>query len=154
MTAARPGCVTGAPGPEVERELALDIVRRGLSPCRSPRRRRAHLGRRRRRVGRLRHRARRWSTSCSPRWSCRWAARISLRHPHGRRPCSASSSASAWSRAVLFAVRNAAWVDLLALGLTLVVTHLGLLFWETRYVSASLAFPGLKPTAAKESVDA
>jgi len=27
----------------------------------------------------------------------------------------------------------------------LLVTYLGLLFWETRYVSASLAFPGLKP---------
>ena len=28
---------------------------------------------------------------------------------------------------------------------TIIVTHLGLLFWELRYVSASLAFPGLKP---------
>src|SRR5439155_235035 len=28
----------------------------------------------------------------------------------------------------------------------IIVTHLGLLIWETRYVSASLAFPGLKPT--------
>ena len=25
------------------------------------------------------------------------------------------------------------------------VTHLGLLFWETRYVSVTLAYPGLKP---------
>jgi hypothetical protein len=25
------------------------------------------------------------------------------------------------------------------------VTHLGLLFWETRSVSLSLAYPGLKP---------
>ena len=32
------------------------------------------------------------------------------------------------------------------LGATLVVSHLGLLLWETRYVSASLAFPGLKPS--------
>ena len=37
------------------------------------------------------------------------------------------------------------WVELVPLGITLVVTHLGLLFWEMRYVSASLAFPGLKP---------
>ena len=29
--------------------------------------------------------------------------------------------------------------------LTILITHLGLLFWETRYVSASLAFPALKP---------
>ena len=48
------------------------------------------------------------------------------------------------SAAVLL-VRNQPWVELWPLGLTLVVTHLGLLFWETRYVSASLAFPGLKP---------
>lgn len=45
----------------------------------------------------------------------------------------------------VLAVKDAAWVDLVPLGLTLIVTHLGLLWWETRYVSASLAFPGLKP---------
>lgn len=54
--------------------------------------------------------------------------------------------------ALLFAVRNAAWVHMTALGITVIVTHLGLLFWELRYVSASLAFPGLKPTADKEAV--
>lgn len=42
-------------------------------------------------------------------------------------------------------VKDAGWVELVPLGLTIVVTHLGLLFWETRYVSASLAFPALKP---------
>ena len=36
-------------------------------------------------------------------------------------------------------------MSLPALGTTLVVTHLGLLFWEMRYVSLSLAHPGLKP---------
>ena len=45
----------------------------------------------------------------------------------------------------VLAVRNASWFHSGAFGLTLVVTHLGLLIWETRYVSASLAFPGLKP---------
>jgi hypothetical protein len=54
--------------------------------------------------------------------------------------------------AVLFAVRNASWVDMTALGIAVLVTHLGLLVWELRYVSASLAFPGLKPTADKEAV--
>ena len=54
--------------------------------------------------------------------------------------------------AVLFAVRDASWVNLTALGVTVLVTHLGLLFWELRYVSASLAFPGLKPAADKEAV--
>lgn len=46
-------------------------------------------------------------------------------------------------------VRDQTWVDLMALGLTLVVMHLGLLFWEMRYVSATLAFPGLRPTASE-----
>jgi hypothetical protein len=54
--------------------------------------------------------------------------------------------------AVLFAVRDAAWVDMVALGVCVIVTHLGLLFWELRYVSLSLAFPGLKPTNDKEAV--
>jgi hypothetical protein len=31
------------------------------------------------------------------------------------------------------------------LGLTIIVMHLGLLAWETRHVSGSLAYPGLKP---------
>lgn len=48
------------------------------------------------------------------------------------------------SAAVLL-VKDAGWVEPLALGLTLVVAHLGLLFWELRYVSISLAHPGLKP---------
>lgn len=47
----------------------------------------------------------------------------------------------------VMAVKDASWVEPLPLGLTLIVTHLGLLMWELRYVSASLAFPGLKPGA-------
>ena len=35
------------------------------------------------------------------------------------------------------------WVDVVVLGVTLFVTHLGLLFWELRSVSFSLAAPGL-----------
>ena len=42
-------------------------------------------------------------------------------------------------------VKDMGWVELWPLGLALIVTHLGLLLWEMRYVSASLAFPGLKP---------
>jgi F0F1-type ATP synthase assembly protein I len=45
----------------------------------------------------------------------------------------------------VLAVKDQGWVDLLPLGLTIVITHLGLLFWETSRVSASLAFPSLKP---------
>lgn len=51
----------------------------------------------------------------------------------------------------VWAVKDASWVEPVPLGLTLIVTHLGLLLWELRYVSASLAFPGLKPGATKES---
>ena len=53
--------------------------------------------------------------------------------------------------AVMLAVRGQPWIDLVALGVTVLVTHLGLLFWELRYVSASLAYPALKP-GHKEAV--
>ena len=53
--------------------------------------------------------------------------------------------------AAVFAVKDASWVEPLALGLTLVATHLGLLLWELRYVSASLAFPGLKPVVKENA---
>ena len=53
---------------------------------------------------------------------------------------------------VLLAVRHASWINLTALGITVLVTHLGLLFWELRYVSASLAFPGLRPASTKEAL--
>ncbi len=49
----------------------------------------------------------------------------------------------------VYAVRQASWVELLPLGLTIIVAHLGLLFWELRYVSLSLAFPGLKPPSVQ-----
>lgn len=44
-------------------------------------------------------------------------------------------------------VKDASWVNMLPLGLTLIVAHLGILFWEMRYVGATLAHPGLKPSA-------
>jgi F0F1-type ATP synthase assembly protein I len=50
---------------------------------------------------------------------------------------------------VIFASRHQAWVSWIPLAFTLVITHLGLLIWETRHVSASLAFPALKPRAQK-----
>ena len=39
------------------------------------------------------------------------------------------------------------WISLPALGATIIVTHLGLLAWELKYVAISLAHPGLKPHA-------
>jgi len=51
---------------------------------------------------------------------------------------------------VISMIRHEPWVDLPILAVTLLLTQLGLLFWETKYVSATLAYPGLKPTAKKE----
>jgi hypothetical protein len=52
----------------------------------------------------------------------------------------------------IWLVRDAAWVVMLPLGLTIIIAHLGLLFWEMKFISASLAFPALKPSAvSKES---
>ncbi|HEX2041756.1 MAG TPA: ATP synthase subunit I [Acidimicrobiales bacterium] len=45
----------------------------------------------------------------------------------------------------VLAVKDQWWVELVPLGFTLIITHLGLLVWEARHVSFSLAFPGLKP---------
>ena len=42
-------------------------------------------------------------------------------------------------------VKDAAWVERAPLFTTLLVTHLGLLLWEMRSVSLTLAYPGLKP---------
>ncbi|MGI9578162.1 MAG: ATP synthase subunit I [Microthrixaceae bacterium] len=44
-------------------------------------------------------------------------------------------------------VKDAGWLELVPFGITLVATHLVLLFWEMRHISSSLAFPGLKPDA-------
>lgn len=50
----------------------------------------------------------------------------------------------------IWAVQGAAWVEMVPLGITLLATHVGLLVWESRYVSLSLAFPGLKPGTLTE----
>ena len=46
----------------------------------------------------------------------------------------------------VYLVKDASWISLPALGATIIVTHLGLLVWEMKYVAMSLAYPGLKPT--------
>ena len=46
----------------------------------------------------------------------------------------------------VYAVKDAGWISLPALGATIIATHLGLLIWELKYVALSLASPGLKPT--------
>ena len=51
--------------------------------------------------------------------------------------------------AAVLLVRDAGWVELVPLCFTIILAHLGLLVWEMRYVSASLAYPGLKPRREK-----
>jgi len=43
-------------------------------------------------------------------------------------------------------VKDAGWISFPALGSTIIITHLGLLFWEMKFVALSMAYPGLKPT--------
>jgi hypothetical protein len=73
-----------------------------------------------------------------------WTARISLALMMGAALSGYLIRLGLIAVAVL-AVKNQSWVALWPLGLAIIITHLGLLLWETRYVSASLAFPGLKP---------
>jgi hypothetical protein len=52
----------------------------------------------------------------------------------------------------IWLVSDAPWVELVPLGITIIGTHLGLLLWEVRFVSASLAYPALKPNAPSRPV--
>lgn len=47
--------------------------------------------------------------------------------------------------AAVIPIATKSWVNLIALGLTLIVSHLVLVLWEARRVSATLAFDGLRP---------
>ncbi len=76
--------------------------------------------------------------------SLAWAARINLGLLMGVALFGYLLRISALFGIVLL-LRDLGWVHVPSLGVTLVVMHLGLLFWETRYVSASLAHPALKP---------
>jgi F0F1-type ATP synthase assembly protein I len=55
--------------------------------------------------------------------------------------------------AAIVLVKDASWVERAPLFITLLVTHVGLLIWETRSVSLSLAYPGLKPRPAQLTSD-
>lgn len=50
--------------------------------------------------------------------------------------------------AAVLPIRNSDWFEVAPFAISLLVTHIGLLAWETRHVAASLAYPGLKPGAA------
>lgn len=46
--------------------------------------------------------------------------------------------------AAVWIVRDADWISFPALGATIIVTHLGLLVWELKYVAISLAHSGVE----------
>ena len=46
---------------------------------------------------------------------------------------------------IVLGLEQFSFIDLPVLVLTIAVTHIALLIWETRYVSLTLAAPGLKP---------
>ncbi len=48
--------------------------------------------------------------------------------------------------AVVLPLRSASWFRVWPLGITLVITHLGLLLWELRHISISFSQPGVKPS--------
>jgi hypothetical protein len=73
-----------------------------------------------------------------------WAARTSLNLLMGVALFGYIGRLALITVAVL-AISGQSWFSPIPLCATLVLTHLGLLIWETRYVSASLAYPGLKP---------
>lgn len=77
--------------------------------------------------------------------SLAWAARINLAALMGMALFGYVFRLGVLFVAVLL-IRDLDWVHMASLGCTLVVTHLGLLAWELKYVSASLAHPALKPT--------
>lgn len=54
---------------------------------------------------------------------------------------------------VLLVCKNSDAIDFPVLGFTIFGTHLGLLFWEAKHVSLTLAAPGLKPKRPVTSGD-
>jgi hypothetical protein len=79
-----------------------------------------------------------------------WAARTSLALLMGVALFGYIARLALITGAVL-AFSGQAWFSPIPLCATLVLTHLGLLVWETRYVSASLAYPALKPRPSRPS---
>jgi hypothetical protein len=54
---------------------------------------------------------------------------------------------------IVLALEPVSFIDIPVLVLTIAVTHIALLFWETRYVSLTLAAPGLKPGVGEPTKD-
>lgn len=54
---------------------------------------------------------------------------------------------------IVLALKPVSFIDIPVLVLTLAIAHFALLAWETRYVSLTLAAPGLKPGVGEPSKD-
>ena len=54
---------------------------------------------------------------------------------------------------IVLALKPVSFIDIPVLVITLAIAHLALLAWETRYVSLTLAAPGLKPGVGEPSKD-
>ncbi|HEX9546905.1 MAG TPA: ATP synthase subunit I [Acidimicrobiales bacterium] len=80
-----------------------------------------------------------------------WAARTSLNLLMGVALFGYIARLGLITVAVL-AISGQSWFSPIPLGATIILTHLGLLIWETRYVSASLAYPGLKPNPRQKGI--
>ena len=136
--------------PQVEREVAFDIVRRGalVAPV----------------IVLVAGLARGWDGAASAAIAiaivlANFVAAAAIMTRAGRSGPAAIGAAALGGYVVrlgvifgaLFLLRNLSWIDLPTLGFVLVGTHLGLLFWETKYVSLSLAAPGLRPARPSPS---
>ena len=77
-------------------------------------------------------------------WSVGWAAHVS---PQAVGAAAAGSYILRLAAifVALFFLKDASFINLPVLGFALVLTHLALLFWETKHLSISLAAPGLRP---------
>lgn len=144
MTTAQPALLLRDTGPAVEKEVARDLVLRGLKAL--PVAMLAgvvgwgYAGLASVAFAALLVLANLWASAAM----LAWAARTSLSLLMGVSLFGFLLRIGAIIGAVLL-VADQAWVAPVPLGATLLIAHLGLLLWEARFVSASLAFPGLKP---------
>lgn len=144
MTTAQPALLLRDTGPAVEKEVARDLVLRGLKAL--PVAMLAgvvgwgYAGLASVAFAALLVLANFWASAAM----LAWAARTSLSLLMGVSLFGFLLRIGAIIGAVLL-VADQAWVAPVPLGATLLIAHLGLLLWEARFVSASLAFPGLKP---------
>jgi uncharacterized membrane protein len=144
LEAAQPAPQSSVGTPAVEREVALDIVRRGLMVA-PP-------------IVLVAGLVRGWDGAASAAVALaivlvNFLAAAAIMSYAAKSGPTALGVAAAGGYVVRLSVilialvllRNVSWIDLPVLGLVMVLTHIGLLTWEAKHVSLTLAAPGLKP---------